>query len=144
MTETLDEFIPNDILLVRCPYCGRVVSEFESYMYCNDVYDAFEDCEDPSTGYIEEEFSAGCDSCEKRIDFIIELYPQRFEIRKTEPPPARGLFSLPAKGLFSTPGNSGGDLFALPSSGGLFAAPQKDLPTLPPKKGLFSLNRRKR
>ena len=56
--------------------------------------------------------------------------------------PKKGLFSVPEKGLFSVPEKTGQGLFALPPQGGLFSV-QTNLPAVP-KKGLFSLNRRKR
>lgn len=150
MTQTLDEFIPEHILVVPCPWCGKIFSEYEAFMYCNDSYDQFPEVDDPASGCIESEWSVRCPWCQKAVDFLIEEYPVSFEIVKTKAPPSaglfaapmKGLFSAPEKGLFSVPEKTEAGLFALPPQGGLFSV-QSNLPAVP-KKGLFSLNRRKR
>ena len=150
MTQTLDEVIPEHILVVPCPRCRKIVSQYEAYMYCNDSWDEFEEVIDPSAGCIESEWAVRCPWCGEAIDFVIQEYPTRYEFVKTKAPPSaglfaapkKGLFSVPEKGLFSVPEKTGQGLFALPPQGGLFSV-QTNLPAAPTK-GLFSLNRRKR
>ena len=97
----IDEFIPWGTLVVECPKCRRIFSEYEVYFCYNDGYDGYTEVYDPADGFTEEYFSTRCPDCGISIVTAFQNYAEGYKVRKTDPPTRHTGFSLGSPSGFS-------------------------------------------